>query len=307
LRDSRRTFRSKTAGPETNLRLVIFPASSCQNSRSVQDRWAAPISISKRDRWVAPISPCTNLTLHQSHPAPISTGGWFRLNAGYPFVMGGQVSPREASHLQEPLVPRWGEPIAGKTQDWWVAPISKGGWHQLEEGGPFFMGSFGRVSLGRVLSPPGTFGASMDRSDGPSKIAGNTRDRWVAPISKGGWHQLGEGGPFFMGSFGRVSLGRVLSPPGTFGASMDRSDGPSKIAGKTRDRWVAPISKGGWHQLDEMHFFLGDSFRGCTNQGQLIRSITRLGFGHRNRSIFYFVDPRKAGLGDRMGGVGTVR
>ena len=190
----------------------------------------------------------TNLTLHQSHPAPISTGGWFRLNAGYPFVMGGQVSPREASHLQEPLVPRWGEPIAGKTQDWWVAPISKGGWHQLEEGGPFFMGSFGRVSLGRVLSPPGTFGASMDRSDGPSKIAG-----------------------------------------------------------KTQDWWVAPFSKGGWHQLDEMHFFLGDSFRGCTNQGQLIRSITRLGFGHRNRSIFYFVDPRKAGLGDRMGGVGTVR
>ena len=137
----------------------------------------------------------TNLTLHQSHPAPISTGGWFRLNAGYPFVMGGvQVSPREASHLQEPLVPRWGEPIAGKTQDWWVAPISKGGWHQLEEGGPFFMGSFGRVSLGRVLSPPGTFGASMDRSDGPSKIAGKTRDRWVAPISKGGWYRSQEVG-----------------------------------------------------------------------------------------------------------------
>ncbi len=154
----------------------------------------------------------TILTLHQSQQMDGSDRIWV-LPSLWGIWM--RVSPREASHLQEPLVPRWGEPIAGKTQDWWVAPISKGGWHQLEEGGPFFMGSFGRVSLGRVLSPPGTFGASMDRSDGPSKIVGKTRDRWVAPIS--------------------------LSPPGTFGASMDRSDGPSKIAGKTRDRWVAPI------------------------------------------------------------------
>ena len=45
------------------------------------------------------------------------------------------------------------------------------------------------------------------------KVGGTDLKRWVAPISKGGWHRS------------------------------------QKVGGTDLERWVAPISKGGWHRL----------------------------------------------------------
>jgi hypothetical protein len=67
----------------------------------------------------------------------------------------------------------------------------------------------------------------------------------VAPIAKGGWHQLKK--PPFGGARPVIPQQHCPSPKKP---QQEEHENPPYQVEKPK-RWVAPIKKGGWHQLEK--------------------------------------------------------